>query len=430
MSQSVPRVKGVRDILPDETPVWRFLEQKIHAQAAAFGYREIRTPTFEATELFVRSVGSETDIVNKEMYSFTDQAGKGLTLKPELTAPVIRAYIQNNLHREAPLTRLYYIDALYRQERPQKGRLRQFHQFGAEAIGSPYPEQDIEIITLAYDICSAFCSDLTVRLNTIGDPSSRGTFLELLRKSLEPHSAAFGPLDRRRLQSNPLRLFDSKDEHTQDLLDRFAPRIHEHVSSEDAEHFATVKSGLEALGLPVVHDPKLVRGLDYYTRTTFEIISPHLGAQDALCGGGRYDRLVEDLGGPSVPAVGFAAGIERLLIAAGGELPGQAPPNQVDVYLVSKGDRSTQPAIELAAKLRKSGYVVIMETLRRSIKAQFREANRTGARAVLILGDDEIAAGSVTLKLMDSGHQETISLDRATDILGDYLRPERPVDGG
>ncbi len=420
----------MRDILPDETPLWRFLEQKIHEQAAAFGYQEIRTPAFEATDLFIRSVGPETDIVNKEMYSFTDQAGKGLTLKPELTAPVIRAYIQNNLNREAPLTRLYYIDALYRQERPQKGRLRQFHQFGAEAIGSPYPEQDIEIISLAYDICGGFSSDLTVRLNTIGDPSSRSTFLELLRKSLEPHSATFGALDRRRLQSNPLRLFDSKDEHTQDLLDRFAPRIHEHVSSEDAEHFATVKSGLEALGLPVLHDPKLVRGLDYYTRTTFEIISPHLGAQDALCGGGRYDRLVEDLGGPSVPAVGFAAGIERLLIAAGGDLPGRVPPNQVDVYLIFKGSRSMQPAIELAARLRRAGHAVIMETLRRSIKSQFREANRNGVRAVLILGDDEIATGSVSIKLMDSGNQETISLDRATEILHGYLRPVRPVDGG
>lgn len=420
----------MRDILPDETPLWRFLEQKIHEQAAAFGYQEIRTPAFEATELFIRSVGRETDIVNKEMYSFTDQAGKGLTLKPELTAPVIRAYIQNNLNREAPLMRLYYIDALYRQERPQKGRLRQFHQFGAEAIGSPYPEQDIEIISLAYDICSDFSTDLTVRLNTIGDPSSRSTFLELLRKSLEPHSATFGALDRRRLQSNPLRLFDSKDEHTQDLLDRFAPRIHEHVSSEDAEHFATVKSGLEALGLPVLHDPKLVRGLDYYTRTTFEIISPDLGAQDALCGGGRYDRLVADLGGPSVPAVGFAAGIERLLIAAGGNLQERVPLTQVDVYLIFKGTGSMTPAIELAAMLRNSGYVVIMETLRRSIKAQFREANRAGAQAVLILGDDEIATRSVTIKLMDSGHQETISFDRATDILHDYLRPERPVKGG
>ncbi len=420
----------MRDILPADTPLWRFLEQSIHEQAAAFGYQEIRTPAFEATELFIRSVGPETDIVNKEMYSFTDQAGKGLTLKPELTAPVIRAYIQNNLNREAPLTRLYYIDALFHQELPQNGRVRQFHQFGAEAIGSAYPEQDIEIISLAYDICSGFSSDLTIRLNTIGDPSSRSTFLELLHKSLEPHSAGFGALDRRRLQSNPLRLFDSKDEHTQDLLDRFAPRIHEHVSPEDAEHFAAVKSGLEALELPVLHDPKLVRGLDYYTRTTFEIISPDLGAQDALCGGGRYDRLVADLGGPSVPAVGFAAGIERLLIAAGGDLPGRVPPDKPDVYIIFKGTGSMPPAIELAAKLRRSGYSVIMETLRRSIKAQFREANRTGARAVLILGDDEIATGSVTIKLMDTGHQETIALEGATDILQDYLYPESPVDGG
>ncbi|MEE9466633.1 MAG: histidine--tRNA ligase, partial [Candidatus Neomarinimicrobiota bacterium] len=274
-----------------ETPHWRFVEQTIHERMAAFGYMEMRTPVFEPIDLFKRGIGQETEIVNKEMYAFTDLSGKSLALKPESTASVIRAYLENNLNREAPLARIYYLDTLFRQEKPQKGRLRQFHQFGAEAIGSPHPEQDIEIISLAYDLCNRFGSDLTIKVNTIGEPDSRKTFLALLQKALAPHAAALSPLDRGRLRFNPLRIFDSKDQNTQELLDRHAPRIHEHVSAADSEHFEKVMTGLEALAIPVTHDPKLVRGLDYYTRTTFEIIAPGLGSQDALCGGGRYDHL-------------------------------------------------------------------------------------------------------------------------------------------
>ncbi len=405
------------------------MEQTIHERMAAFGYREMRTPAFESLDLFERGIGPETEIVNKEMYTFTDLSGKFLALKPESTASVIRAYLENNLNREAPLARIYYLDTLFRQERPQKGRFRQFHQFGAEAIGSPHPEQDIEIISLAYDLCNRFGPDLTIRLNTIGEPDSRKPFLTLLQKSLEPHAAALAPLDRGRLQSNPLRIFDSKDQNTQDLLDRHAPLIHEHVSPADSGHFATVMAGLKALGLPVTHDPKLVRGLDYYTRTTFEIIATGLGSQDAVCGGGRYDHLVEELGGPSIPAVGFAAGMERLLMAAGDQLAAQVPVSQVDVYFIFNDQAAMQPVLELAREVRAAGYSVMVETLRRSMKAQFREANRNGARAVLIMGADELAAGSVTLKVMETGHQDTVALAGVGELLAGHLRPTGQVAG-
>ncbi len=405
------------------------MEQTIHERMAAFGYREMRTPAFESLDLFERGIGPETEIVNKEMYTFTDLSGKSLALKPESTASVIRAYLESNLNREAPLARIYYLDTLFRQERPQKGRFRQFHQFGAEAIGSPHPEQDIEIISLAYDLCNRFGPDLTIRLNTIGEPDSRKPFLALLQKSLEPHAAALSPLDRGRLQSNPLRIFDSKDQNTQDLLDRHAPLIHEHVSPADSGHFATVMAGLKALGLPVTHDPKLVRGLDYYTRTTFEIIAAGLGSQDAVCGGGRYDHLVEELGGPSIPAVGFAAGMERLLMAAGDQLAAQVPVSRVDVYFIFNDQAAMQPVLELAREVRAAGYSVMVETLRRSMKAQFREANRNGARAVLIMGADELAAGSVTLKVMETGHQDTVTLAGVGELLSGYLRPTGQVAG-
>ncbi len=379
---------------------------------ALYGYQEIRTPAFEATELFRRGVGEGTDIVNKEMYTFTDLGGKELTLCPELTAPVIRAYIENNMGAVTPISRLYYIDSLFRQERPQKGRLRQFHQFGAEAIGSPYPEQDVEIIALAFELCVSFAvGKVRVRLNTLGSPAHRGTYLEDLRGALTRYGDQLSELDRYRLENNPLRIFDSKDTHTQKIVAQYAPPLWDYISNEDREHFQSVRNGLEALKIPFEQDPSLVRGLDYYTRTTFEITSERLGAQDAICGGGRYDDLVEELGGKSVPAVGFATGIERLLLAAH-ERPKEVPLRQpLDIFLVFEPEPASATAIRLAQRLRQNGYSVVMETLRRSIKAQFREANRLGAHWTLILGGKEMAAGRVEIKEMLTGTQKTVSLE-------------------
>ncbi|UCD37193.1 MAG: histidine--tRNA ligase [Fidelibacterota bacterium] len=422
MGDRVNRVRGVRDILPEETHLWRFVEWIVHAVMSTYGYQEIRTPVFELTELFERGIGLETDIVNKEMYTFTDKGGKSLTLRPELTAPVIRAYIQNHLDRDTPITRLYYMDSLYRQERPQKGRLRQFSQFGVEAIGSPHAEQDVEVIALAYDLCSLFESQgLSVRLNTIGSPEVRGDYLQRLRKAFEPYAGELGELDQQRVKNNPLRLFDSKNPETQALLDQHAPLISDYISDEDRLHFEEVMAGLEALGIPFEHDAKLVRGLDYYTRTTFEVTSEQLGAQDALCGGGRYDGLVAQLGGPDTPAVGFAAGLERLLLVAEDRLKEKLSPRQLDVYLVVLTDEARIPALSCAQQLRTAGYTVVLETLRRSARSQLREANRSGARAAVILGEEEVKKEICTVKRMDTGEQVEVPLTQLADRFDDIF---------
>ncbi len=425
----IKRVRGARDILPEETHIWRFVEWIIHAVTSTYGYQEIRTPAFEPTALFVRGVGMETDIVHKEMYTFTDKGGKSLTLKPELTAPVVRAYIENHLHKDAPITRLYYIDRLYRQERPQKGRLRQFSQFGVEAIGSPHPEQDVEVIALAYDLCNLFQPEgLSVRLNTIGSPDQRGAYLERLRDAFQPFVDDLGELDRQRLETNPLRLFDSKSPETQALLDQHAPLISDHIAGEDQDHFEAVKEGLKALSISYDYDPKLVRGLDYYTRTAFEITSSELGAQDAVCGGGRYDQLVQQLGGPDIPAVGFAAGMERLLMAAGDRLKEKLTPRKLDVYLVVLADEAHGPALVRAQELRAAGYTVIQETLRRSAKAQMREVNRSGATVAVILGEDEVKKGTCTVKRMDTGEQEEVAAEKLAEKLDGVLHPKPGTD--
>ena len=421
----VKRVRGARDILPDETPLWRHLEDVIHSVHATYGYRECRTPTFEPTELFVRGVGLETDIVHKEMYTFEDQGGRSLTLKPELTAPVVRAYIEHHLDKEAPLTRLYYLDRLYRQERPQKGRFRQFHQFGAEALGSPHPEQDVEIIALAYQLCARFQpAGLAVRLNSIGTPEGRSAYLARLREALEPFAEQLGELDRTRLRKNPLRLFDSKHAVTRSLLDQHAPPLAEHLSADDLRHHDEVRAGLEALEIPFEDDPGLVRGLDYYTRTIFEISSPELGAQDALCGGGRYDGLVQQLGGPDVPAVGYAAGVERLLLAAGDALRDEVVATPPDVAVLVLAEAGRLPALQAARDLRAAGHSVSLETLRRSARAQLRDANRSGARLAVIFGEDELSRQACTVKRMDTGDQEEVVLAALTERIAALLPPQ------
>jgi histidyl-tRNA synthetase len=427
MPKPLKRLRGVRDILPEETHLWRFTEWIIHAVMSTYGYQEIRTPAFEQTELFVRSVGLETDIVNKEMYTFEDKGGKSLTLRPELTAPVMRAYLENHLGRETPLTRLYYLDNLFRQERPQKGRLRQFNQFGAEAIGSAHPEQDVEIIALAYDLCNLFESEgLEVRLNTIGSPEARGEYTATLQQAFQPFLDDLGELDRLRVENNPLRLFDSKDPETQALLDQHAPLITDYISKADREHHAAVQEGLRALSIPFKDDPKLVRGLDYYTRTTFEITAQQLGAQDAICGGGRYDNLVQQLGGPDTPAVGFAAGLERLLLVAGERLKDKVAPRQLDVYLVVLSDSARIPALLCSQELRTAGYTVVLETLRRSAKAQFREANRSHARTAVILGEDEVNKDVCLIKRMDTGEQREVPLSDLPAQMDAFLHPKDP----
>ena len=397
-------IKGTHDILPNEIKKWQMIEMKIHQIMKNHVYDEIRTPAFENTELFVRGIGTDTDIVNKEMYSWIDQGGNSLTLKPELTAPVIRAYVQNKLDKQHPIHRLYYFDTLFRRERPQKGRQRQFYQFGVEAIGSPHPEQDAEIISLAYNIYDNFgIKDLEIKINSIGSSKIRPVYLDLLRNSIQKYIEDLCNTCKLRLKKNALRLFDCKNSKCKEILANKAPLIFNSISEEDHKHFSELTKRLDKIQVPYVHDNSLVRGLDYYTQTTFEIVSSSLGAQDALCGGGRYNDLVENIGGKSTHAVCFASGVERLILAMG-EMEGLE--SSIDIYLITIGNEANMFASNLANELRqKNNMKVMLETLRRSIKSQMREANRCGARYVIIIGEDEITNESVIIKDMSTGKQ-------------------------
>jgi len=407
------RVKGTRDILPDEVHQWQYLENFLRTYFQRNNYREIRTPAFEVTELFARGVGSDTDVVSKEMYTFLDKGGSSLTLKPELTAPVMRAYIQNNLEQVAPLTKVYYIDALFRQERPQKGRLRQFHQFGFEILGTPHPEADAEVIQTTYELYRELgLTDLKIRLNSIGSRTSRGIYLDVLRKALESFKEELCGTCRERLEKNVLRLFDCKVEFCQQIMAQHAPSILDHLTDEDRQHFQAVRDLLELTGVPYTIDKTLVRGLDYYTRTTFEITSPLLGAQDAICGGGRYDHLIEDLGGRPTPGVGVASGMERLLLVLE-QIGGFPVPEPNLVYVIALGESARNAGFRLVAELRRQKINAQMDFLRRSMKAQLRDADREQARRVVIIGDDEIARGVVILKNMKDGGQSELPLQTA-----------------
>ena len=407
--QNFRTIKGTHDLLPNELIIWREVEDFIHTIMQQNGYGEIRTPAFENTELFIRGIGTDTDIVTKEMYSWTDQGGNTLTLKPELTAPVARAYLQHQLGNQNPIHRLYYIDALFRRERPQKGRQRQFHQFGAEAIGSPNPEQDAEIIALAYNIYKKFnIQDISVRLNSIGNAEIRPLYLVNLRSSVKKIETKLCSTCQTRIEKNALRLFDCKNPHCQELLDEHAPFIFDSISDDDQNHFEMVTRILKEMEIPYFHDKKLVRGLDYYSHTTFEISSSSLGAQDALCGGGRYNGLIEQLGGKPTPAVGFAAGVERLILALDKQNNTGIPP---DIYLIHLGDEAMVTASKIANDLRiNCGKIVVMETMRRSLKAQMREAGRCGANTTIILGEKELAENNIIVKDMSTGNQNEVPI--------------------
>jgi histidyl-tRNA synthetase len=414
-------VKGTHDVLPDQSWRWQRLETTVRTTMARFGFLEIRTPIFERTELFARGVGAETDIVSKEMYTFQDKSGTSLTLKPEVTAAVIRAYLQHNLGRRTAMTKLYYFSPAFRQERPQAGRFRQHHQFGVEAIGSANPETDAEVLSLAYGVLQELgLTDLSLKLNSIGSGECRKRYRKALREYLRPHLSELSEISRRRFETNPLRILDTKVPHEVDIV-RSAPAITDYLTAEDAEHFSAVQAYLKALDIPFELDPRLVRGLDYYTRTTFEITSPALGAQNALCGGGRYDNLVEILGGPAIPAIGFAAGIERILLALE-TADKNPPPNTVQVFIVGLDEAVRTTVIQLAYRLRRQGLAVEIDHLRRSLKAQLREANRLGARAAVIIGAEEQQANTAQVKDLESGEQVTVAQDQLSAALKRFVK--------
>lgn len=403
-------IKGTYDILPNDADSWQRVETCVREFITRAGYSEIRTPAFEKTELFTRSVGEDSDVVSKEMYSWTDQGGTDITLKPEYTASVIRSYIQHNLGAKSPLTKLYYLDNLFRRERPQKGRYRQFRQYGIEAIGSPHPEQDAEVITIAYELLVELgIKDITLKLNSIGSSECRNEYRQALKDFLQPHLDKLSETSRKRFDSNPMRILDTKIDFEIVLL-QDAPTITSFLTLDDANHFDEVQIYLEALDVPFTLDTALVRGLDYYTRTTFEIISSKLGAQDALCGGGRYDKLAETLGGKQTPAVGFAAGLERILIAMD-EVDTDQKIQADKIYLIGLGDAVRPTMLKILGEARKAGLIMEFDSLRRSIKSQMREANKIGASLAIIIGDKELKDKSVQIKDLNNGQQESIPID-------------------
>ncbi|MEX0771109.1 MAG: histidine--tRNA ligase [Balneolaceae bacterium] len=406
---------GMTDILPGEIEKWQKIEDLIRTEAKKFNFEEIRTPIMEQTELIVRGIGQLTDIVNKEIFSF--QRGEdNYVLRPECTAPVARAFVQHHLEQRGGTQKLYYIGPMFRAERPQKGRQRQFHQFGVEIMGSDDAIADAETIAFMMHIYKKIgLTNTKLKINSIGDPESRDRYKQALTEYFRPLYDKLSELSQKRLEKNPLRILDSKEEEDQDLIEQ-APLIDEFLNEESTSHFNQVKSYLNGLGIAFETDPHLVRGLDYYTRTAFELISPDLGSQDALAGGGRYDLLVEEVGGPPTPAVGFAAGIERLMIACeelGIEL---ASPKSVEVYIVTLGDEARKWGLNRLPELREKNLSATMDYKGRSMKAQMKDANRENARYALIVGDHELESGKFTFRDMEASEEEALPFDKILEF--------------
>lgn len=413
----IKAVTGTKDILPVDIRKWKYLENIVEKIFSSFNYREIRTPIFEETGLFKRGIGEETDIVGKEMYTFLDRSEMSLTLKPEMTASVVRAFIEHSLGNQQSLSKLFYVSPMFRQERPQAGRFRQFHQFGAEALGSSSPLLDAEMIQMAFDILNQLgLKDLTVKINSLGVPASREKYKEQLRIFLDDKKDRLSEDSRKRFDKNILRIFDSKIETDQELL-KGAPLLIDHIDDESRKDFDMVKDALTASGIPFVVDPALVRGLDYYTKTTFEITSGKVGSQSALCGGGRYDLLVEQLGGKATQGVGFAAGIERILLACENEKSFTLPEDSVDIYIIKLDKELSTVVYNTASLLRRNFFSVEFDYLDRSVKAQMREANKLNSKYVLFLGGDEYRNNNMNIKNMSSGVQKEVSLTNLEDII-------------
>ena len=394
--QKLQVVKGMHDVLPADMPQWLAIEQAYREVAGRYGFAEVRTPVVESTELFARGVGETTDIVQKEMYTFVDKGEKQLTMRPEGTASAARAYIQHAVHGQEPISKWIYTGPMFRRERPAKGRYRQFYQLGAEVFGAPGPYADAELIDMLVQfLAEVGVKDVAVELNSIGSSESRARYRQALLDYLRPHASKLSEDSQRRLETNPLRVLDSKVPVDKEIAVG-APGVLEHLTADDREHFSTLQKLLEDFGLDVSINQGLVRGLDYYTRTVFEVKdkSGKLGAQDTICGGGRYDGLVELLGGPSIPAVGFAIGIERLLMS----LPEPEKVAPLDAFIVVPQATMRNQAAQLARTLRQAGLRIDGDFRGGSMKSQMRRADKSGARFAAILGEDEHARGVVQVR--------------------------------
>jgi histidyl-tRNA synthetase len=419
MSQKIAAIRGFNDILPAETPRWAEVEAVLRDLMRAYGYHEIRLPVVESTPLFARAIGEVTDIVEKEMYSFLDRGGESLTLRPEGTAGCVRAALEQGLlHNQTQ--KLWYAGPMFRYERPQKGRYRQFHQFGVETFGMSGPDIDAELILMTARLWRALGLDKVVRLeiNSLGEPHERANFRAALVAYLEQHRTALDEDSQRRLGSNPLRILDSKDPATQKVLEE-APRLPDFLDAESKTHFAALRAVLEAAGIACTVNPRLVRGLDYYNKTVFEWVTSELGAQGTVCAGGRYDGLVAQLGGQATPAVGFAIGLERLLLLHAA-VHGGIEHSEADVFIAAAGADTAAAALLLAETLRNDlpDLRILVNCGGGGFKSQFKKADRSGARFALVLGEDEVKNGSVGLKwLREDREQQTLALDQVPAFL-------------
>lgn len=428
--QNLNKPRGTKDIMPSEIYKWYFVEAAFRKICAAYGYGEIRTPMFEYTQLFKRGVGETTDVVQKEMFSVMSgielkkyvasgvlKADQDFTLKPEGTAPVVRAFIENKVYADPQPSKLFYVTPCFRHERPQAGRLRQFHQFGIETFGSYEPSADAEVIALAhYFFTELGIKGLELRINSIGDSKCKPTYGAVLREFLGSRLDKLCPTCNERYATNPMRILDCKVESCQEAI-KGAPYMLDHLCEDCVDHFERTKSYLDVMKVPYIVDPGIVRGLDYYNRTAFEFVSNDIGAQGTVCGGGRYDGLIESVGGPAVPGVGFGMGIERLLLtleSQGIEIPKPAP---MDVFIIAMGEPAFVKGMELLCTLRGSGIKSEIDHLKRSTKAQFKFADKVGAHFSLIIGDDELAKGEAQLKDMRTGEQKGVAFEEIVNSI-------------
>ena len=415
MAVNIQAVKGTQDALPKDTQKLRLLEQSIAEIAGNYGFAEIRTPVFEYTDLFSRSVGDTTDVVQKEMYTFEDKGGRSITLRPEGTAGAMRAFLEHGLFNETMPQKVFYFTSCYRYEKPQAGRLREFHQFGVECFGTDNAAADAEIIALADEVFGFFgIINLKLQINSIGCPVCRAEYYKALKEYFESKKTDLCQTCLGTLEKNPMRILDCKSPVCSEIA-KDAPKVLDYICDDCREHFEKVKSHLEAMNITFEINPTIVRGLDYYTRTVFEFVSTQIGAQGTVCGGGRYDGLAEELGGAHTPSLGFAMGMERLVMlirAQGIELP---EPNKCDLYIAPANEQASLIAASIAMDLRSEGVFVLFDVLGRSIKSQMKYANKLGAAFTVVLGEDELSSGTAQLKNMDTGETQEIKVDRIAE---------------
>jgi len=416
------RIKGTKDIFGEEVKYWEYIENTAKKLFKIYGYKEIRTPLIEKTELFSRGIGQETDIVQKEMYTFDDKKGRSLTLRPEGTASVARAYIENSLITFGSPQKLFYMGPMFRYEKPQAGRYREFYQIGAEIFGTDHPLADAELITFVYDFFNKLkLSNFKVKINNIGTFESREKYKEVLKTYYQPLLPNLCEDCQRRFNTNIMRLLDCKIDVE---AAKKAPSILDYLDEESSAHFNSLQKYLKAYNVPFQVDPKIVRGLDYYTKTAFEVEHSDLGEQAVVAGGGRYDDLVEQLGGPKTPGVGFAIGIERVIEALKKENVEVESESEIDVYIAFQGEKGEMAAVTLSKELRKKGLNTFLNISKRNLSGQFKHANRLNAKYVVVIGEEEISRDIVTIKNMKSGEQTQIERNWVSEIIVEKLREE------